>query len=49
VIGTGNLTNGVASFTTSALPVGTDHITAVYSGSATDIASTSVALAQTNH
>lgn len=32
-IGYGALVNGVATFTTSSLPVGTDHITAAYSGS----------------
>jgi hypothetical protein len=32
VLGTGTLTGGSASFTTSALPVGTHAITAVYAG-----------------
>ncbi len=49
VVGTGTLSsNGVASFTTSSpLPVGTDHIIAVYSGSTTNTGSTSAAVAQT--
>jgi hypothetical protein len=46
VLGTATLSNGVASFTTSSQPVGTEHITAVYSGSATDDGSTSAAVAQ---
>ena len=41
--------NGVASLTTSTLSLGTAHITAVYSGSTTDIGSTSTAVAQIVH
>ena len=40
------LTGGVASLTTAALPVGTDSITAVYSGNANILGSTSAPLSQ---
>ncbi len=51
VIGTGNVTNGVASFTTSALPLNAagNHIIAAYSGSAANIGSTSAPVAQVVH
>jgi hypothetical protein len=41
VLGAGTLSGGTASFTTSALPAGTDSITAVYSGDAEFTGSTS--------
>jgi poly(3-hydroxybutyrate) depolymerase len=41
------LAGGVASYTTSTLPVGTDSITAVYSGSKSYLTSTSSVLSQT--
>jgi uncharacterized repeat protein (TIGR03803 family) len=41
VLGTGLLTAGVATFTTSALPVGTTKVTAVYGGDSTLAGSTS--------
>ena len=47
IIGTGSVSGGVASFTTSALSVGSHTITAVYSGDANDAASTSTAGTQT--
>jgi Bacterial Ig-like domain (group 3) len=46
-LGTVTLTNGSASFTTSALPVGTDGVTAVYSGASPYAASTSPVFEQT--
>ncbi len=46
VLGTGTLSGGSASFTTSTLPVGTDSITAVYGGDANFAPSTSKALKQ---
>jgi hypothetical protein len=44
VLGTGTLVNGVATFTTSALPSGNDRITAVYGGDTDDRSSTSTSL-----
>jgi hypothetical protein len=41
VLGTGPLSGGSASFTTSALPVGTNRITALYGGDIKFAASTS--------
>ncbi len=50
LLGTGTLSNGVASITASALPLNAaDHVIAVYSGSAEDIGSTSPAVVQTVH
>jgi hypothetical protein len=46
VLGTGTLSGGSASFTTSALPVGTNYIKAVYGGDSNFAASTSKAVAQ---
>jgi sugar lactone lactonase YvrE len=46
VLGTGTLSNGSASFTTSSLTQGAHTITAVYSGDTADAASTSAALSQ---
>ncbi len=46
VLGTGTLSNGSASFTTSALTQGTHSITAVYGGDTADAGSTSAALSQ---
>ncbi len=46
VLGTGTLTAGVATFTTSALGTGTHAITAVYSGDTTFTGSTSAGLVQ---
>ena len=43
VLGTGSLSNGVASFTTSALPLGTASITASYAGDTNFNSSTSTA------
>lgn len=40
-LGSASLTSGVATFTTSALPVGTDPISAVYGGDGTHAAATS--------
>ncbi|MDB5355894.1 MAG: Cna domain protein [Phycisphaerales bacterium] len=45
-LGTGTLTNGAATFSTSALGVGSHQITAVYGGDPTDLASTSAPLTQ---
>jgi outer membrane protein assembly factor BamB len=45
-LGTGTLSGGVATFATSALPAGTDQITASYGGDANDTSSVSSALAQ---
>ena len=47
LLGTGTISGGSASFTTASLAQGTHSITAVYSGDATDAASTSSALQQT--
>jgi hypothetical protein len=46
VLGTGALTGGSASFTTSMLPVGTNYIKAVYGGDSTLASSTSKVLQQ---
>jgi hypothetical protein len=46
VLGTGTLSGGTATFTTSALPVGTDKVTAVYGGDANFAGSTSKAVSQ---
>jgi Bacterial Ig-like domain (group 3)/Beta-propeller repeat len=46
VLGMGTLNGGAASFTTSAMPVGTDYIKAVYSGDSNFAASTSKAVSQ---
>jgi len=46
VLGTGSLSNGAASFTTSALPVGANTITAVYGGDLYFLGSTSNAVKQ---
>lgn len=46
-IGTQSLSSGTASFTTSALPVGTHQITAIYGGSATHSGSSSAVLTHT--
>jgi Bacterial Ig-like domain (group 3)/Beta-propeller repeat len=46
VLGMGTLNGGAASFTTSAMPVGTDYIKAVYSGDSNFAASTSKAMSQ---
>jgi hypothetical protein len=46
VLGTGTLSGGSASFTTSTLPAGTDYIKAVYSGDSNFAASTSKAVSQ---
>jgi hypothetical protein len=46
VLGTGSLSGGSASFTTSTLPVGTYGIKAVYGGDSTFIGSTSTAVKQ---
>jgi Bacterial Ig-like domain (group 3)/Beta-propeller repeat len=46
VLGMGTLNGGAASFTTSAMPVGTDYIKAVYSGNSNFAASTSKAMSQ---
>jgi hypothetical protein len=43
------LSGGKATFTTKTLPAGADSLTAVYGGSAGDLASTSAALKQTVH
>lgn len=42
-LGTAQLANGTASFTTSTLPIGSQSITAQYEGNTTDSASTSIA------
>ncbi len=50
LLGTGTLSDGVASIATSALPANVaDHIVAVYTGSATNTGSTSRAVVQTVH
>jgi hypothetical protein len=46
VLGTGTLTSGSASFTTSTLPVGTSYIKAVYGGDSNFAGSTSKAVSQ---
>jgi Bacterial Ig-like domain (group 3)/Beta-propeller repeat len=46
VLGTGTLDGGSASFTTSALPVGTDYIKAAYGGDSNFAGSTSKAVSQ---
>ncbi|MGA7340571.1 MAG: Ig-like domain-containing protein [Terracidiphilus sp.] len=46
-LGTAQLTSGAASLTTTALPVGTDSITAVYGGDSSFAGSTSAAVSQT--
>jgi hypothetical protein len=46
ILGTGTLTVGTTSFSTSTLAQGTHSITAVYSGDATNAASTSAVLSQ---
>jgi hypothetical protein len=46
LLGPGTLSGGVATFTTSSLPVATSHIHAVYVGSSTDETSTSAVVAQ---
>jgi hypothetical protein len=46
VLGTGTLSGGSASFTTSALPVGTNYIKAVYGGDSNFAASTSNTVSQ---
>jgi Bacterial Ig-like domain (group 3)/Beta-propeller repeat len=46
VLGTGTLSGGSVSFTTSTLPAGTDYIKAVYSGDSNYAASTSKAVSQ---
>lgn len=46
-LGSANLVNGTATFTTSALPVGTDHITASYGGDASYSSSASAPLTET--
>jgi hypothetical protein len=46
VLGTGVLSGGTATFSTSALPVGTKAIKAIYGGDAIFISSTSAALSQ---
>jgi hypothetical protein len=46
VLGTGTLSGGSASFTTSALPVGTNYIKAVYGGDSNFAGSTSKAVKQ---
>jgi hypothetical protein len=46
VLGTGTLSGGLASFTTSTLPAGTDSIKAVYVGDSNFAASTSKTLSQ---
>jgi hypothetical protein len=46
VLGTGTLSHGSASFTTSTLPVGTNSITAMYGGDSNFASSTSKAITQ---
>jgi len=46
-IGTGTLSGGVATFSTTAMTVGGHSITAAYGGDSNDLASTSTALTQT--
>ncbi len=48
-IGTGSLIDGVATFTTTTLPVGSNSITATYGGDTDFTGSTSSALSQTVH
>jgi sugar lactone lactonase YvrE len=47
LLGTATLSNGQAQFSTTALPVGTDSLTATYQGDANDTSSTSSAIQQT--
>ncbi len=47
MLGTGTLTGGIATFTTTTLPVGSNSITAVYGGTADFATSTSGAVSQT--
>jgi sugar lactone lactonase YvrE len=47
LVGTATLTRGVASFSTTTLPVGTDSIIAIYSGDSNDTTSRSTVLAIT--
>jgi hypothetical protein len=47
ILGTGSLTSGVATFTTSALPLGANAVTASYAGDGTFAASTSAAVTVT--
>ena len=47
MLGTGTLTGGVTTFTTTTLPLGSNSITAVYSGDTDFSTSTSVAVSQT--
>jgi hypothetical protein len=46
LLGSATVSGGVATFTTSALPLGTSHIHAVYVGSSEDARSTSAVIAQ---
>jgi len=46
VLGTGSLSSGKATYTTSSLPVGSNSITAVYSGTSSFVGSTSSPLIQ---
>ena len=41
LLGTGTVTNGVATLVTTSLPIGTDSVTAIYSGDSGDTGSTS--------
>ena len=45
-LGTGTLSGGVATFTTSSLATGSNSITAVYAGNTTDAGSSSTAISQ---
>jgi hypothetical protein len=47
MLGSGTLSGGIATYSTAALPVGSDSITAVYSGNGNFTTSTSPALTQT--
>jgi sugar lactone lactonase YvrE len=47
VLGTANVSGGQAQFTTTALPAGTNSLTAVYSGDANYLNATSAAITQT--
>jgi hypothetical protein len=47
IVGTGTLTGGVATFTTTFLPSGSDSLTAAYSGDTNFAASTSTAVTET--
>lgn len=46
-LGSGTLTNGTATLTSNALPVGTNHLTATYSGDTFDAGSTSSPITET--